>query len=210
MAPTAERAILCGDPARALLLAQDLITEPRMSNHHRGLWGYFGTTAAGTELTVHATGIGSQSAVLVLGELAAAGVARAIRIGSCLSPGSELRLGSSIVAATARAGGGQGRELDPEMTRALVEGGAGPPHDLLSVERLPAGSAPGRLAHGATAADLQTAALAREAADRGVAFAAALVVAGSGSDALEDDPFEAEAVRLGRIAAEVLRTEAAG
>jgi purine-nucleoside phosphorylase len=34
----AEDALLPGDPGRALALAQQLLTEPRMSNHARGLW----------------------------------------------------------------------------------------------------------------------------------------------------------------------------
>ena len=41
--PTAElapRALLPGDPGRALMLAQHLLVEPAMFNHNRGLWGY--------------------------------------------------------------------------------------------------------------------------------------------------------------------------
>ncbi len=40
--PTAEptdRALLPGDPGRALMLAQALLAEPKMFNHNRGLWG---------------------------------------------------------------------------------------------------------------------------------------------------------------------------
>ena len=39
-APIAPDAILVGDPGRALLLAQELLEQPKMSNHARGLWGY--------------------------------------------------------------------------------------------------------------------------------------------------------------------------
>ena len=41
-APIAADAVLVGDPGRALLLAQELLEEPKMSNHARGLWGYSG------------------------------------------------------------------------------------------------------------------------------------------------------------------------
>ena len=41
-APLAERVLLPGDPGRALALAQTLLSEPRMFNHNRGLWGYTG------------------------------------------------------------------------------------------------------------------------------------------------------------------------
>ena len=44
-APFAADAILVGDPGRALLLAQELLEEPKMSNHARGLWGYSGPDA---------------------------------------------------------------------------------------------------------------------------------------------------------------------
>ena len=46
-APIAEDAILPSDPAHALLLAQELLEAPLMSNHSHGLWGYHGETAAG-------------------------------------------------------------------------------------------------------------------------------------------------------------------
>ena len=41
-AALAPRALLPGDPGRALLLAQLLTSEPKMFNHNRGLWGYTG------------------------------------------------------------------------------------------------------------------------------------------------------------------------
>ena len=47
-ASDAADAILVGDPGRALLLAQELLEQPKMSNHARGLWGYSGQTPAGT------------------------------------------------------------------------------------------------------------------------------------------------------------------
>jgi purine-nucleoside phosphorylase len=40
--PDGPDAILAGDPGRALLLAQELLEKPKMSNHARGLWGYTG------------------------------------------------------------------------------------------------------------------------------------------------------------------------
>ncbi len=45
--PYAPDALLPGDPGRAMALAQQLLTEPKMSNHNRGLWGYSGETADG-------------------------------------------------------------------------------------------------------------------------------------------------------------------
>ena len=217
MAPTAEAAILCGDPARALLLAQELLSEPRMSNHHRGLWGYWGETADGAELTVQATGIGGPSASIVLGELIEAGLRRAIRIGTCSSPDGSLGLGTAVVAATAAPAGGGPIAPDRALSDAMIAGGAGPGAAVISLERPPPGDDGPLHIHGGPGAsaivhgplDLQTAALAALASDRGVGFAAALIVADSEGVPLEDEALESVALRLGRIAVGALAATAA-
>src|SRR3954454_11684239 len=104
-APISANAILVGDPGRALLLAQELLEQPKMSNHARGLWGYSGLTPAGRGLTIQATGMGGPSASVVLGDLAELGVKRAIRIGTCASVGG-LELGELMVVSEAHAPGG--------------------------------------------------------------------------------------------------------
>ena len=215
MAPTAEAALLCGDPARALLLAQELLSEPRMSNHHRGLWGYRGETADGMPLTVHATGIGGPSAAIVLGELIGAGLRRAIRIGTCSSPDGSLSLGTAVVAATAAPAGGGPLAPDRALTDALVAGGAGPAAALISLERPPppddgplhihGGPGASESAHGPF--DLQTATLAGIAVDRGIRFAATLAVADSDGVPLEDEALESVVLRLGRVAVGALAAD---
>src|SRR3954467_8173743 len=100
-APIASDAILVGDPGRALMLAQELLQQPKMSNHARGLWGYSGGTHAGDELTIQATGMGGPSATVVLRDLAELGVRRAIRIGTCTSLGDR-DLGEIVVVKEAR------------------------------------------------------------------------------------------------------------
>jgi len=82
-APLAPRALLPGDPGRALLLAQELTDEPRMFNHNRGLWGYTGTAPDGEPVTIMSHGMGGPSAAIVLEELCDLGLEVAIRIGSC-------------------------------------------------------------------------------------------------------------------------------
>lgn len=84
--PVADRAVLVGDPGRALALAQLLLGRPpRMSNHARGLWGYTGTAADGLPLSVLSTGTGGPSAAAVLREAVDAGVRRVVRAGSAVS-----------------------------------------------------------------------------------------------------------------------------
>src|SRR5262249_52978232 len=52
----AERVLLPGDPHRALAVAQVLLEQPKMFNHHRGLWGYTGEARDGGLLTIQSTG----------------------------------------------------------------------------------------------------------------------------------------------------------
>lgn len=124
-AELAERALLPGDPGRALALAQLLLEQPRMFNHHRGLWGYTGTAADGEPLTVQSTGMGGPSAAIVLHELIELGVKRAIRVGTCGALSDELRLGDLVLASEAVCADGTSRALGAgELTaadRALTE-----------------------------------------------------------------------------------------
>jgi DeoD family purine-nucleoside phosphorylase len=128
-ATLAERVLLPGDPGRALALAQFLLEQPLMFNHHRGLWGYTGTAVDGEPLTIQSTGMGGPSAAIVLHELISMGVTRAIRVGTCgaLDPG--LGLGDLVVAREAIAadgtsvalGAGDTARADPALTEALAQ-----------------------------------------------------------------------------------------
>jgi uridine phosphorylase len=198
-APIAADAILVGDPGRALMLAQELLEQPKMSNHARGLWGYTGNTAAGHELTIQSTGIGGPSASVVLADLAELGVRRAIRVGTCASLG-DLELGDLLVVTEANE-----QAPDPALTAALREGL--PDSNLgsaISLDTLyrPERDLPSVLAD---AADMQTASLLASAAEHEVAAAAILVVTEK-SDAgqIRDQGLEAAAKRAGRVAAAVL------
>lgn len=104
--PTAElapRALLPGDPGRALTLAQLLLDGPRMFNHARGLWGYTGVAADGEPLTIQATGLGGASTAAVLEDLAGLGLSTALRVGTCRADGADPALGSVLVVGRALA-----------------------------------------------------------------------------------------------------------
>lgn len=200
--PVAEDAILVGDPGRALMLAQELLVNPLMSNHARGLWGYTSATAEGRPLSIQATGMGGPSAAIVLNDLVKLGLRRAIRLGTCESLDPDLAPGTLVVAQTALAGDGTThallghKSLDngtlmPPRAHAdatLLErlGGAGPRLNVLSVDLGPGVAAATGLAadpalhsagSGAAAVcDLQTAALFALAEKLEVAVAALLVV----------------------------------
>jgi uridine phosphorylase len=212
-APIAAEAILVGDPGRALMLAQELLVEPKMSNHARGLWGYTGKTEAGRQLTIQATGMGGPSAAVVLADLAELGVQRAVRVGTCASLG-DLALGDLVVVGEATEGQGAfpsseagkaphrpNRELTEGLLDRLPEARGAAVLSLHTLYR-PERDRPSTLAE---AADMQTAALLATAADLGIAAAAVLVVTEkSDSGQLRDDDLEAAAKRAGRAAATVL------
>lgn len=118
-AALAERVLLPGDPGRALMLAQYLCEQPLMFNHHRGLWGYTGTAADGEPLTIQSTGMGGPSAAIVLHELIALGVTRAIRVGTCGALDRTLGLGDLVVAREALTADGTSVALGADrVTRA--------------------------------------------------------------------------------------------
>ncbi len=128
-AELAERVLLPGDPGRALALAQTLIVEPRMFNHHRGLWGYTGPARAdGEPLTIQSTGMGGPSAAIVLHELIALGAHSAIRVGTCGALSPDLALGDLVIAHTSFCADGASRALgageralaNPSLTHALI------------------------------------------------------------------------------------------
>lgn len=216
-APTAPDALLCGDPARALAIAQRILIQPRMSNHHRGLWGYHGETAAGAELTVQATGIGGPSAAIVLAELAGLGLRRAIRIGTCASPGSSPPVGALLAVERALAADGTSAALgvepgamvdpDADLTARLI---ATPGVLAITVESRDVPPEPGaadtsgsdRLAN---VGDLQTAAVLVAARRHGVLAAAGLVVGSAAGRRLEDEPLESGLLDLAEAAANVLK-----
>jgi uridine phosphorylase len=203
-APIAADAILVGDPGRALMLAQVLLQQPKMSNHARGLWGYSGVTPDGEELTIQATGMGGPSASVVLADLAELGVRRAIRIGTCASLG-EVELGGLLIVSEARtpAGGSAlpDRELTGGLTQALPDAHSGVAVSLDSLHD-PEREQPSLLAE---AADMQTAALLSSAAELGVAAAAVLIVTErSDSGQLRDEELEETAKRVATAAAGLL------
>jgi DeoD family purine-nucleoside phosphorylase len=141
-AELAERVLLPGDPGRALALAQALLEKPLMFNHHRGLWGYTGTAADGEALTIQSTGMGGPSAAIVLQELIALGVRRAIRVGTCGALDGDLDLGEVLVAHDALAADGTSRMLgageriaaDRDLTTALERASAATGATIVSTD----------------------------------------------------------------------------
>jgi uridine phosphorylase len=214
-APIAADAVLVGDPGRALMLAQALLEEPKMSNHARGLWGYTGRTEGGSELSIQATGMGGPSAALVLADLAELGVRRAVRVGTCVAIAPEPAPGDPLTVLEAHvwSGGGGGAAIlpDPDLTAGLQRrlAQATRPAVVASLDVLHDGEgAAAAYAEGVDAADMQTAALLIAAEGLGIAIAAVLLVAESADGSQADDgELEAAAKLAGAAAAAALSAQ---
>jgi uridine phosphorylase len=213
-APIAADAVLVGDPGRALLLAQELLQQPRMSNHARGLWGYSGRAKGGGELTIQATGMGAPSAALVLADLAELGVRRAVRIGTCRAAGGATA-GELLLVERAIAEGGSAASFglapgeavgpDPDLTAALGEElGAGARTATVASFDLAPADPRERMPSGVAAADLQTVAILARARSLGIAAAAILIVAESETgELLADQSRDDAAILAGRAVSSV-------
>jgi uridine phosphorylase len=191
-AELAERALLPDDPGQALALTRVLFGEtPKMFNHHRGLWGYSGIALDGAPLTVQSTGIGGPSAAIVVSELQALGLRRAVRIGRAWAIDRALRAGELVAATAVLAGDGASRALgaagriepDGALAGALAADRAG----VVASTDTPVGDP----AWDALAFDLESAAVLAAAARVGVAAACLVAIEGA------VDP-EDVAERLGR------------
>lgn len=184
LATTPPDAVLVGDPRRAFALAQALTEGPRMTHIARGLWGYLGRFGTGS-LTVQSTGAGGGASAVIVTELAALGVKRMIRLGSCEAVDPELEPGKMLVVRRAYGEDGATASLtrsgsdrvavdpDPGLTDSIAP--AGEPVEVTSRDLI------GRIDPGPDPAspvrDLQTAAFLASAAGNGVTAATILVVA---------------------------------
>ncbi len=186
-AELAERVLLPGDPGRALLLAQALLSEPKMFNHNRGLWGYTGTAADGALLTVQSTGMGGPSAAIVITELTELGARTLVRVGTCGALAPELSLGELLIAAEVIAADGTSHALgasgripgDGELVAALADAGGARRATVVSTDLFyddRDGLEQGWRASAAHAVEMETATLYALAARHGLRAASLLLV----------------------------------
>jgi DeoD family purine-nucleoside phosphorylase len=221
-AALADRVLLPGDPHRALQVAQHLLEQPRMLNHHRGLWGYTGEAPDGWPLSVQSTGMGGPSAAIVVEELIGLGARTLVRIGTCGALDPALELGDLIVAgealsadgASAALGAGDRVMPDRGLTAALARAAGCAPAsvascDLFYDER--PGAATGWRARGAVAVEMEAATLFCLAELRGVRAGCVLAVsdrlyrggpegATRSRERIGREELEAAGLRLGEVA----------
>jgi uridine phosphorylase len=214
-APIAPDVLLPSDPALALALAQRLLEKPLMANHSHGLWGYSGAGAGGHALTIQATGIGGPSAAAVLGELAAHGVCRAIRVGRCIARAPGLSAGETVIATAAIGDDGTSRALaaspvpDASLTAGLADAaGAAPAVTVAGVDLLGNDALPSWEDGAPAVADLETAAVLALGGKLGLRLAAGLVVAQAADGRRSEHDVDAALLELGAAAAAALAAQA--
>ena len=119
--------VLCpGDPARARLVAEELLEGAVEVTASRGLLGYTGRFA-GVPVTVQTTGMGGGSTAIVVHELIELGARALVRAGSAGGLRADLPRGALVVADAAYADDGAGLALagpvapppDPRLLAAL-------------------------------------------------------------------------------------------
>jgi uridine phosphorylase len=217
-AQLAQRALLPGDPGRALALAQVLLDDPRMFNHHRGLWGYTGAAGDGELLTIQSTGMGGPSAAIVLHELIELGLDRGIRVGTCGALVDELALGDVLVVGEAIAQDGTSRALGAgERTRsdaclcaALERAARCDATTIVSTDLFYEprdGHEAEWVAQGAQAVDMEAAALFEVGRRAGVAIGCVLAVSDTlagDRQRIDDEALADAGAKIGRIAATAL------
>ena len=187
-APLAQRVLLPGDPGRALLLAQALLSEPKMFNHNRGLWGYSGAALLDDEpLTIQSTGMGGPSAAIVIAELAELGAATVLRVGTCGGLDEALELGELLVVSEAVCEDGTSRALqdapcvspDPDLLARVREAGSARAGSVVSTDLFydtPPGTEERWRDEGAMAVEMEAATLFALAARRQLQAGALLIV----------------------------------
>ncbi len=220
-AELAERVLLPGDPGRALLLAQELLEQPLMFNHNRGLWGYTGTAADGAPLTIQSSGMGGPSAAIVVEELVQLGARRIVRVGTCGALADGIELGDAIVVSAAIGDDGTSRALgaagaipaDPALTAALLaaaqaDGGAHTGAVMTTDLFYDAeGAHADPLASDALAIEMEAATVLRLGTLRGIQAGCVLVVSdllGTRRGRIEAEALVSAGTRAGRIAASAL------
>jgi DeoD family purine-nucleoside phosphorylase len=216
----AQRVLLPGDPHRALAVAQAVLDQPRMFNHHRGLWGYTGQAEDGELLTVQATGMGGPSAAIVVQELIDLGARSLIRIGTCGGLDPQLEIGQLVTAERALSDDGASAALgvsdwvapDTALTEALVSAGGGPLVGVVSTDlfydRRP-GYSDGWRERGAAVVEMEAAALFQLALLHDVAAACVLGVtdilgAEDARTRIGQEELAELGVRLGEVGAKAL------
>ncbi len=116
----ADTVLMPGDPLRAKFIAENYLSNPRLYNEVRGMYGYTGSYK-GAKVSVQGSGMGVPSISIYVNELINEfGVKRLFRVGSCGSIQNDVKIREMVFAMAASHDSGINDQRFPGMTYAPV------------------------------------------------------------------------------------------
>lgn len=125
-----EIALLSGEPERTSKIAKSYLQNVKLLSKYRGLHSYLGDLASNQSILVATSGMGAPSTSIVVNELIQIGIKKIIRIGTCGSIQSHVKIGNMVISQAALCRQGAANDIapieypavaDPFLTVALVE-----------------------------------------------------------------------------------------
>ncbi len=125
-----EIALLSGEPERTGKIAHTYLQNVKLLSKYRGLHSYLGDLSPHQAILVATSGMGAPSTSIVVNELIQIGIKKIIRIGTCGSIQSHVKVGDIVISQAALCRQGAANDIapleypavaDPFLTVALVE-----------------------------------------------------------------------------------------
>ncbi len=125
-----EIALLSGEPERTGKIAHTYLQNVKLLSKYRGLHSYLGDLAPNQSILVATSGMGAPSTSIIVNELIQIGIKKIIRIGTCGSIQSHVKVGDIVISQAALCRQGAANDIappeypavaDPFLTIALVE-----------------------------------------------------------------------------------------
>lgn len=125
-----EIALLSGEPERTGKIAHTYLQNVKLLSKYRGLHSYLGDLAPNQSILVATSGMGGPSTSIIVNELIQIGIKKIIRIGTCGSIQSHVKVGEIVISQAALCRQGAANDIapleypavaDPFLTVALVE-----------------------------------------------------------------------------------------
>ncbi|MDJ0897446.1 MAG: nucleoside phosphorylase [Xenococcus sp. MO_188.B8] len=125
-----EIALLSGEPERTGKIAHTYLQNVKLLSKYRGLHSYLGDLALNQPILVATSGMGAPSTSIIVNELIQIGIKKIIRIGTCGSIQSHVKVGDIVISKAALCRQGAANDIapieypavaDPFLTVALVE-----------------------------------------------------------------------------------------
>lgn len=113
-------ALLSGEPERSAKIARDYLQNSRQLSDYRGLNSYIGYLDA-TPILVATSGMGAPSLSIAVNELIQVGIEKIVRIGTCGSIRSGVRVGDVVISTGALCRQGAANDIAPVEYPAVAD-----------------------------------------------------------------------------------------